>query len=369
MNILVICTSEGRGGLELHAKREVNFLTTQNQCSCYFVVRENGYLANYAQESGVQSFHLQWKFRALPVVSAIKLARYIDSNCIDIMHIHWGKDLSLAALAKVFSRRKPKLLYTRHMGITRSKKDLYHAFLYGQVDRVLTVSKQVHKEAAKFLPLEPDQIKLFYLGVPPAKAKRETKIQVQLPGNVKRRSFNVGMFGRIEHGKGQHLLVDAIELLVNHKVDVSATFIGHIMDECYFKTIKQTIEKKGLTDRIDFVDFIDTPMEVMPCFDVITLLTYCETFGLVLVEAMRAGVAVIGTDAGGVPEIIQNNNTGLLIPPGDSVALAEKLSCLYEDKEKRERLAQNGKKRADSIFDEETNFNVLVSMFYETYSG
>ena len=80
---------------------------------------------------------------------------------------------------------------------------------------------------------------------------------------------------------------------------------------------------------------------------------------------MRAGVAVIGTDAGGVPEIIDNKETGLLIPPGDSAALAEALYCLYEDKDKKEWLAQNGKKRADSVFDEETNFNVLVAIFHE----
>lgn len=364
MNILVLCTSDGRGGLELYAEREAGFIATEGSCICHLVVRENGHINGYVREGVVQGLYLQWSLRGLPVISATKLARYIDDNCIDIIHMHWGKDLGLAALAKYLSHRKPKLVYTRHMGITRPKEDIYHRFLYNQVDQIFVVSKQVRKEAIEFLPLAPDQVKLLYLGVPPVKENKEAGRCAQFLGVEKKRSFNIGMFGRIEHGKGQHVLVDAVAMLVEQGLDISATIIGHVMDEHYFKQLKQTIEERGLSDRIRFVGFVDDSMAVMPCFDVVTLLTYCETFGLVLIEAMRAGVAVIGTDAGGVPEIIRDGETGLLTPPGDSVALAENLRRLYEDKTQKEWLAQNGKKRAESVFDEERSFKELIRGFH-----
>lgn len=364
MNILVLCTSGGRGGLELYAQREARFITANSRDNCHLVIRENGHIAKYVEENEVQHLYLQWRFRALPLISAVKLARYIDANSIDVIHMHWGKDLTLAALAKCFSRRKPRLMYTRHMGITRSKKNPYHRFLYGQVDQLLTTSKQMRKEALNYLPLEPNQVILCYLGVPPAKITKETEDAAQLFVTAKKHSFNIGMLGRIEHGKGQHLLLDAVAMLVERELDVGATIIGHVMDEHYFNQLKQTIEEKALSERVEFVGFIDDPMAVMPCFDVVTLLTYCETFGLVLVEAMRAGVAVIGTNAGGVPEIIRDKESGLLVPSGDSAALAESLQRLYEDKTYRESLACNGKKRADAIFDEENNFNTLTSIFH-----
>ena len=97
-------------------------------------------------------------------------------------------------------------------------------------------------------------------------------------------------------------------------------------------------------------------------FDVVVLLTYCETFGLVLVEAMRAGVAVIGTDAGGVPEIIEHNKTGLLIPPGDTGTLADELVKLYDDADLKSRLARAGKNRADREFNSELHFNKLEQL-------
>ncbi len=365
MNILLLCTSGGRGGLELYTQREAHFITTKSHNNCYLAVQKNGHIAESATvgEGETQTLYLQWSFRALPVISAVKLARYIDANSIDIVHMHWGKDLSLAALAKSLSSRKPKLVYTRHMGITRSKKDLYHRLLYGQVDQLLTISQQMRKEALEFLPLEPDQIKLLYLGVPPAKEQKGSDRCVRLPGRGERRAFHIGMFGRIEHGKGQHLLIEAMAILVARKLDVSATVIGHVMDENYFSQLQQILVERGLSERIEFVGFIDDPMAVMPSFDVVTLLTYCETFGLVLVEAMRTGVAVIGTDAGGVPEIICDEETGLLVPPGDSAALAESLQRLYEDKAQKEQLAHRGKKWADSVFDEEKNFNALMAIF------
>ena len=362
MNILVVCTSGGRGGLELHARREARFLADEATINCHLLAQENSCVAECVDDGGVTPFYLSWRFKALPLLSAIKLARYIDDNEIDLVHFHWGEDQPFVALAKYFSKRKPQLVYSRHMAITRYKKGRYYRFIYGQLDLVLTVSNQVRKEAIEYFPLAPAQIKLLYLGVPPANTERSSERCQQFSGMANNHQFNIGMFGRIEHGKGQHLLVEAMEVLAARGLDVSVTIIGHVMDQNYAEQLKKTIAEKGLSNRFEFVDFIDNPMAVMPCFDVITLLTYSETFGLVLVEAMRAGVAIIGTNSGGVPEIIIDNETGLLIPPGDGSALADALTRLYEDEAFKKLLAQKGKQRGDTMFDEMQNFNALVTV-------
>jgi len=362
MNILVVCTSAGRGGLELHARREARFLADEASVNCYLIAQKNSCIAECVTEGGVSPFYLNWNFKIMPLFSAIKLARYIDDNEIDLVHLHWGNDQPFVALAKYFSKRKPMLVYTRHMAITRHKKDLYPRFIYGQLDLVLTVSRQVRQEAIKYFPLKPSQIKLLYLGVAKASAEKTAERRAHFTGVANSHAFNIGMFGRIEHGKGQHLLVEAVAELAERELDVSATIVGHVMDQDYFDQLKKMIEEKGLSERIEFVDFIHHPMEVMPCFDVITLLTYRETFGLVLVEAMRAGVAVVGTNAGGVPEIIMDHDTGLLIPPGDATALVEALARLCGDKAFKKSLAQRGQQRADTLFDETNNFNALMAV-------
>ncbi|HEB56198.1 MAG TPA: glycosyltransferase family 1 protein [Gammaproteobacteria bacterium] len=360
MKILVLCTSPGLGGLELYAEREWQYLQQAGH-ECHFVIAGNGWLAQRNRHTSARIFHLPRNSKFFPLVNALNLARYIVRNHIDVVHMHWGKELNLAALAKRFSRKlfrhRVKLVYTRHMGITRSKKNFAHAFFYRQVDMMLTISKQVEKEARTWLPLAGDQIKLLYLGV--ADKTVDKPDCTGLPEKIRQSQFKVVLFGRIEHGKGQHLLVEAMAQLANRKLNISATFVGQVMNNDYFEKLKQSVKKYGLNERIAYLDFIDNPMAVMPCFDVVVLLTYCETFGLVLIEAMRAGVAVIGTNAGGVPEIIEHAKTGFLIEPGNSDALADALSRLYNDADLRQQLASSGKKRADIEFNSELHFNKL----------
>ncbi len=359
MKILVLCTSPGLGGLELYAEREWKYLQQQGH-ECYFVIAKHGRLAQRNRQVSRNILFLPRQSKLFPLINARRLARYIDRNNIDIMHMHWGKELNLAGLGKWFSRRRPQLFYTRHMGITRSKKDILHRFFYQQVNRMLTISKQVEIEAHQFLPLAKEQISLLYLGV--ADKTVEQPGCESLLENIMKRPFKIALFGRIEHGKGQHILVEAMAQLVERGLDVSATFIGQIMDPRYFEKLKQTVKKYSLDDRIAYRDFVDNTMAVMPCFDVVVLLTYCETFGLVLVEAMRAGVAVIGTDAGGVPEIIEHEQTGLLIAPGDASALSDAVTGLYENPELKNRLALAGKEKADREFDEKLHFNRLEKL-------
>ena len=90
MNILVVCTSAGRGGLELHARREARFLADDAAINCHLVAQENSCIAECVADGGVTPFYFSWRFKALPLLSAIKLARYIDDNEIDLVHFHWG---------------------------------------------------------------------------------------------------------------------------------------------------------------------------------------------------------------------------------------------------------------------------------------
>jgi glycosyltransferase involved in cell wall biosynthesis len=105
----------------------------------------------------------------------------------------------------------------------------------------------------------------------------------------------------------------------------------------------------------------------MRCFDLVLLPSYNETFGLVLAEAMRSGVAVIGTNYGGVTEIIDHQKTGLLFEKDNARDLADKIELLYSDKDYRVKLAQQGKAKADKYFNDESHFQKLEKLFLEQF--
>ena len=71
--------------------------------------------------------------------------------------------------------------------------------------------------------------------------------------------FQIGMFGRVEQGKGQHFLVDAIASLKQQGIEVHAMIIGHVMDEDYLQQLNEKINEGGLTDQITMVDFVRNP--------------------------------------------------------------------------------------------------------------
>ncbi len=361
MNILELCLSTALGGLELYVFRSAEALANNqlNKNTVIPVLSPDSKLDKYFKEhSRFKCQYIKHFFRALPLLNARKLATIIDTNRIDVIHLHWGKDLPLAALAKTLSKRKPALVYTRHMMITRAKNDFYHNFLYRKLDLMLTITMELESLCKKYIPLCADRINTLYLGVKRPKDildKNGIKQQRENIGFLKN-DFIAGLVGRLEEGKGQHLLIEALHKAKQNGQNIRALIVGHEMDTGYRDKLKNQANKLGVLDNIIFLDFSSEPQRLMQLCDCVVLATDRETFGLVLPEAMRAGVAVIGSNSGGVPEIIDHEKTGLLFETQNTSSLQQQLERLYLDPDFKNKLAQQGKQSADKRFNGASHF-------------
>ena len=360
MNILELCLSPGLGGLELYVFRSAQALARNNNVIA--VLNTGGKLNTYfRQHSRIASLYLDRSSKILPLLNARKLARIIDADDIDVIHMHWGNDLALAALAKRMSRKKPALVYTRQMKITRYKTDIYHRFMYNQMDLMLTITRQLEDEAKTFIPGHDDSITTLYYGVDsPAHLLTDDEMSEQRKELGFRDSdFIVGLLGRLEHGKGQHLLIEALALAKQDGLDPRALIVGHEMNPGYRSELQQLAHESHVATNIVFMDFVSEPQKLMQLCDCIALTSREETFGLVLPEAMRCGVAVIGSNRGGVPEIITHEQTGLLFESWDANSLYRQISRLYTDADFRKQIAHNGKEEADRRFNTGEHFASL----------
>ena len=359
MKVLELCLSDGHGGLELYVDKVARHLTASG-AEPVVVVRAGTRLDERLREAGIQAEYLWVRNRHLPLLAARRLARLIDQTGVDVIHMHWGKDLPLAVLARRFARRPVRLVYTRQMAITRPKFDVFHRFLYRHVDAYVCITRKLQEDARRFLPMPAGDIRLLYYGVAdPGAPDAETCRRFAAEAGFDEGVFRIGLFGRIEHGKGQHLLLEAVDTLTREGRDVKAVLIGHPMTQACLDELLADARARGIGERFSHYGFHDSPQTIMGCFDVVVLATYAETFGLVLIEAMRAGTAVVGTNAGGVPEIIKDGETGLLFEPGNAAGLADALRRLQEDVAFRRRLAEQGKAFADAQFSEERHFAEL----------
>jgi len=367
MNILQLCLSSGLGGLELYVFRASASL--QHRHHVVPVLLEQSKLERYFMEhSSLARLNIKRSSAPLPIITAKKLANIIDENGIDIIHMHWGKDFALAALAKQFSRRRPKLVYTRQMMITRYKSDWYHRFLYSNLDLLITITRQLEQLYQKYTPLDESRIRTLYYGVdePDTKLDKQAIAAERINKGFNKDDFIVGLFGRLEDGKGQHLLIKALATAKYHGKNIKALIVGHEMDAGYLEILKKLATDNQVTDNIIFNDFVSNPQQLMQICNCICLTTYEETFGLVLPEAMRAGLAVIGSNNGGVPEIIEHEKSGLLFETKKADSLYQQVSRLYDDTGFMKTLAKQGKEKADNTFNTQTHFSELENLLIAT---
>jgi len=358
VNILELCLSDaGLGGLELYFLNTFRRFGNAGHFCCAVVRRETTLSKQF--DEGEEVIFLDPSSRYFPLINAHKLAGLIDKHSIDILHMHWAKDLAIAVWAKKLSKRKPRLIYTRHMAFFSSRHNFYHRMMYREVDRIYTITEQMHRQAIEFLPIDKHKIETLYLGVDVHIKPRDICDNVRTRFSINKDEIVVGLVGRIEPAKGQLLLVDAISILASRGKKVHALIVGTSIIPGYIDSLVSKASSLGVGDQIHFTGFHSSPTELMNCTDLCVLTTAYETFGLVLIEAMSVGKPVIGTNRGGVPEIIDDGVNGFLVEPKNADALAAKIEELAADDEKRKRFSQQARKKVINQFDIDNHYQKL----------
>jgi len=356
-NILEFCLSPALGGLELCVVDFYNYFNKQNNCK--IIVAPNKRLDDYFENDN-NKYTIK-RNKLFPIIPALKLAKFIDKNDIDIVHFHWTKDIATVILAKVLSRKKPKILQSRHMTMTRFKDDFYHKWLYKNIDIIHAVTNQVKEQIIKYIPSDiRPEIKMVYLGADKPIIDIDKVNNLKVKYNLKDK-FVVGIIGRIEEGKGQYLVIDAIKKLNNE--NIVALIVGNTMDTNYLDTLKQKIKDHNIANQIIFTGFTKDVSEHIKLCDVTVLATPKETFGLVVIESMINGVPVIATNNGGPLEIIDDMEDGLFFNR-TAEDLITKINLLANDDKLKQKLIVNSTSKVDAKFNKEKQMMLMEGIIY-----
>lgn len=344
-NILEFCLSPDLGGLELFMLNCYKYFSSIGNCE--IIVAPNKKIDKHLDNEN--KFYIS-RNKFFPIFPAIKLAKFIDEKEIDVIHFHWTKDIATVILAKVISKRKPSVVQSRHMNMTRFKDDFYHKWLYKNIDLIHAVTYQLKEQLEKFIPQEiRPKVEVVYLGTKELEVDK-TKVEILKNKYELNDSFVIGIVGRIEPTKGQFLVIEALARLKEY--DIKALIIGHTMNEEYLQELKNKAKDLNIENRIIFTGFTKEVNEHMALCDTSVLATTKETFGLVVIEAMMNKICTIAVNNGGPLEIIDDNETGLLFER-DSESLASKIKILKENETLKNKLALAGYKKAKEKFDSE----------------
>jgi glycosyltransferase involved in cell wall biosynthesis len=155
--------------------------------------------------------------------------------------------------------------------------------------------------------------------------------------------------GRLARAKGLPILFDALVLLARTRPDIHLTLAGDGPDRAALEALAKQL---GLSSRVTFLGYRSQAgvRELLAETDVFVLASLAEGVPVVLMEAMAAGVPVVATRVAGIPELIDDGVSGLLVPPGDAQALAGAIERLLNDSALRESFARRGREKVERDF-------------------
>lgn len=158
----------------------------------------------------------------------------------------------------------------------------------------------------------------------------------------------VGIVGRFEPGKGQDRFLETLAELRRRGHEVHGLLVGGNASNrwlAYEERVNRLVRDLELTGNVTFTGHVADALPFIGLMDVLVNVLATEAFGIVLVEAMAMGVAVVAVAGGGPAEIIEQERSGLLVPSGESEILATAVERLILEEDFRRRLAKGGRQR------------------------
>jgi mannosyltransferase len=183
-----------------------------------------------------------------------------------------------------------------------------------------------------------------------------------LPGR-----YGIGCFGRVRRQKGTDVFVEAMCRLLPNYPDATAVIVGAVTPDqrAFASALEAEVGAAGLSERIRFLG--ERPIAEVPFWyqriSVYAFTSRNEGFGLTLLEAMAAGNAVVAARAGAAETVIEDGETGRLVPPGDVDALVAALEPLLRAPEEAARLGQKARERAVATFGIEAEANAIAAVY------
>lgn len=262
-----------------------------------------------------------------------RLAGFVRTHGIEIVHAHAARDYHLAALAVRLASRS-RLVLTRHalFPLRRINKHLLSG-----AGRVIAVSQAVAESLKRNGVIESSKIRVVHNGIDTDRFARPIAAR---DGDS---PLLVGTVGHLAPIKGHDIFVRAAALIGERRRVVRFVVIGEDkspqMD--YRKVLESLVSELGLNGSVALPGWKDNIPGVLSSLTLFVSAARSEPFGLSIVEAMAAGLPVVAAASEGALEIIEDGVTGKLVPVGDPESLARAINNLLDDPVERSRLGRN----------------------------
>ncbi len=363
---IVSAISLGDGVSRVAADIAIGLAASGLRTDFYVLTGRTGPLEQELVRNNIRVFHLHAVSSLNPRyflrngAAVLNLSRRLRRNGYDIVHCHEFFSGTLGRVSALLAG-KPALV-TQH-NIDRWKR--WPHFLVDRfLDRCTSAYTANSRAVADFYRgrgrFPPRKVHVIHNGIDTG---RYAGIS---PGN-RREHLVIGSVGRLAKQKGYSTLVQAARLVLNELPSARFVVVGPDAHrtESERDVVENLIAGLGLEGRFELAKPVGDVGLFLAGLDIFVLPSRWEGFGLAVVEAMAAGLPVVSTRVGGIPEVVEEGEDGILVPPDDPGALAGALVKLAADPALRLQMGRAGRLRATALFDREA----MASAYGALYRG
>ena len=284
--------------------------------------------------------------RRFPASELRRVAAEIRRRRIEVVHTHMSRASFFGVLLRWFAG-VPSIAtaHARHfqphwmfndlvIAVSEATRRYHRRVNFVRSDRILTVRN--------FVPDNP-------AAQPATGVRRQIRAALGVPDEVPL----LGIVGSLFPPKGHVYLIRALPEVVAAIGDVRLAIVGSETPPKHVAMLREEARRLGVAQRILWTGARNDVPQLMSALDICVVASLKETLCQVILEAMAAGVAVVATGVGGIPECVVPGETGLLVPPRDSGALARGLIDLLGDPARLRAFGAAGRRRADEHFSTE----------------
>ena len=317
------------------------------------ICQPHSVLYQRAREAGLPAVALRMRHE-LDLIAAGWLGRYLRQQQVDILHMHTPHAHTIGLLAcflaphvrRVVSRRVD-FAPIRHL-FSRCK----YAFPGVQY---VTVSEAV-RQVLLHSGIPKHRVQTVYSGVDVDRFTHVLEVPPLFPPGTR----VIGTVGHLAGHKGHRYLLQATQVLLQSEPRLGVVIAG---TGALRATLEAQATDLGITEHVCFTGFREDILPLIQSFEIFVFPSYLEGLGTSILDAMALGKPVVATRAGGIPEVVQDGVTGILVPPRDPAALAHALLYLLRHPQEGKTLGVAGRQRVHQGFTAEQMASGTIQVY------
>jgi len=359
MKVLHLSSEKGwRGG-----EQQISYLIDELRkegVKNFVACRKGSPIEDFCRENHVPykafPFRNQFDFTTI-----LGIKKYSRENKIDLIHMHAPSSHGAGVLSHLLGNKVP-LILSRRVDFP-VKRSFFSRFKYNYqgIEKIICVSDKIREITAEALT-DKKKITTVHSGIDLNKfSVAEHSFSLREKYNINKEELIIGKVAALAPHKGYYTFIDTAELIIRQGLKAKFFIIGEGEER---PNIEKHIREKKLEEHFVLTGFLNNIPEVLPQLDIFMLTSKTEGLGTSILDAMACRVPVVTTRAGGIPEIVLHEKTGLTAEINDAEGLAQHVIRLAHDPELKERFVENAHKNL-KYFTKEYTASQTLKVYHE----